>query len=96
MAKSDLGSAVFRIRTQEDLNPWERLADGIIAQAVADYRESVLILRSGRLKCPTKRLKRVNEVETFFRSRWFTQLADLDGDAVLQEVRRRVEMEVSA
>lgn len=94
--KSDkLTLAVSHVREQEDVSPWERLAGGIIAQAVVDYRASALVLRKGP-KCPTRRLKTVKEVETFFRSRWFTQLADLDGEDFLREIRRRVEMEVSA
>lgn len=96
MAKSKLGGAVYRVRLQEDANPWERLANGIIAQAVTDYRESVLLVRRGKRKCPTTRIKMVAEIDHFFHSRWFTQLADLDGDTVLQEVRRQVDMEVSA
>ena len=46
-------------------NPWERLANGIILQAVMDYR---LLEREEDLE----------EIEEFFRSDWFQVLTTLD------------------
>lgn len=57
------------------MTPYERLANAIIIQAVKDYR---------RTRNPADRA----ELESFFRSEWFSVLSRLDGDALLEQLQK--------
>ena len=58
---------------------WENLANAIIEQAVMDYRNPPNALEwSGYSD---------DEVEQFFRSRWFGTLTALDGDELLEKLK---------
>ena len=77
---------------------WENLANRIILQAVKDYRRARIILggkpgKSGKPKKsgePAKKYARstVLGVERFFQSRWFAQLTDVDGEMLLETLRK--------
>ena len=57
---------------------WEELANGIVLQAVKDYRASRR--RARKRKTAREARMRIREVEKFFHSRWFCQLTVIDGE----------------
>lgn len=63
-------------RTMQEMEPYERLAGAIILQAVSDYR----VIDS----------KYRNDVEDFFCSQWFEVLSKLDGEFLLEELRKEI------
>lgn len=75
MASKDLGE-----------NPYERLANGIILQAVSDYR-SVLrrIMRNPECKSA---LQDALALERFFHSGWYRILTEVDGDYLIDSLRK--------
>ena len=75
------------------MTPSETLANAIIEQAAKDYR---LALRYHFKHPESPKYKRdVQEIESFFRSDWYTALTDVDGENLIREIRRRVRMEVA-
>ena len=67
---------------------WEDLANAIILKAVDDYRRCRRLVRQ---KPDLKEAqKMIREVEQFFCSRWFCQLADLDGPQILDRLKKEV------
>ena len=92
------------------MEPYESLANGIIVQAVKDYREAIRFLKrhphtpdldteeakqdKRKRELIEKIIKNEGErddVERFFHSEWFELLSNLDGNALMRQVR---EMEV--
>ena len=72
-------------------DPYERLANAIILQAVTDYRVALK-----KIKAHPKNRDAINEaleIESFFRSGWYSQLTSVDGEYLrrLQEEVRRSE-----
>jgi len=67
---------------------WEKLAQAIILQAVEDYRKCRRLVR--RKPGQVEAQKMIREVEAFFRSRWFMQLSDTDGNQIIELLRREV------
>ncbi|MBQ9210523.1 MAG: hypothetical protein IJ153_02385 [Clostridia bacterium] len=69
----------------EGLFPEEALALAIALQAVADWRKAREVLR----RCPdhAPAFALLQETEVFFRSRWFHTLMDLEGEALLHQLR---------
>jgi hypothetical protein len=55
-------------------NPWERLANGIILQAVEDYRM-------------LENAEDLEEIEEFFRSEWFEVLTTLDPHYLIAQLK---------
>jgi len=64
------------------------LADAIILQAVADYRRARWKLRL--CKHHQEALETKTECERFFRSTWFSTLCGLDGEQLLQDLKREL------
>ena len=69
-------------------DPYERLANAIILQAVTDYR-SVLkkIRRNPKNKDSVDEALRI---ERFFRSDWYSQLTSVDGEYLIRRLRDEV------
>ena len=67
---------------------WEDLANGIIIQAVKDYRNARRRVRTKRDQKGARAT--IREVERFLRSRWYAQLTDLDGEILLERLRKEV------
>lgn len=71
----------------------ERLIFAIVAQAVRDYQRALRYLRlpaskkteSGEIA--HERLKK--DCEIFFRSKWYSQLCDLDAEELMATVKKR-------
>ena len=67
---------------------WQDLANAIILQAVDDYRKCRRLVR--RKPDQTEAQAMIREIEQFFRSRWFCQLADVDGIKIIEELKKEV------
>ena len=69
-------------------DPYERLANAIILQAVADYRVALK-----KIKAHPKDRKAINEaleIERFFRSGWYSQLTRVDGEYLIKRLQDEV------
>lgn len=67
---------------------YQNLINAIILRAVKDYRRAL----RGLQKYPHYPLfiKRKKDVEAFFRSQWFRDLCDLDGETMLRKLQKEV------
>ena len=69
-------------------DPYERLANAIILQAVTDYRAALK-----RIKRNPKNRETIDEamrVESFFRSGWYSQLTAVDGEYLIRRLQDEV------
>ena len=67
---------------------YERLANAIILQAVSDYRWALNIMRNKHPKTDRKEaLNVMREVETFFRSSFYSLLTTIDGEFLIKKLR---------
>lgn len=73
-----------------DITNYENLANAIILQAVKDYRMALKSLKAN----PRNRTAMADkdEIESFFRSDWFSVLTSVDGEMLI----RSLQMEVDA
>lgn len=67
------------------MSPYERLANAIILKAVDDYRRALRKLN--RCGDDINALHIVREVERFFRSKWFADLCNLDGEILIDRLK---------
>ena len=69
-------------------DPYERLANAIILQAASDYRRDLKKLK----KNPQNRdiLNEVLQIEKFFRSSWYQVLTTVDGEFLIQQLRKEI------
>ena len=76
------------------MNGYQALANGIIEQAVKDYRVAL----TRYFLCPQRQevQQDVAELKCFFTSEWFEALSELDGPSLMKRVHSMVRMEVSA
>ena len=63
------------------MNGWQALANGIVEQAVKDYRAALKTLR--RHPDSKAAMATAMEVERFFHSDWYGQLTTIDPDYLL-------------
>lgn len=66
-------------------NPYERLANGIVLQAVSDYRAALK-----KIKRNPKNREAVDEalqIEKFFRSQWYQVLTSVNGEYLINKIR---------
>lgn len=66
------------------LNPYEGLANGIVLQAVKDYRDANKKLARGRKNEDASRMKQ--ECLRFFRSGWFGALTTIDPELLIKKL----------
>lgn len=69
-------------------DPYERLANAIILQAVFDYRT---VLK--KIKAHPKNRQAIDEaleIERFFRSGWYQQLTSVDGDYLIRRLQDEI------
>lgn len=71
------------------LDPYDSLANGIILQAVKDYRDANKKLSRGRKNQAAQQMK--DECLRFFHSRWFTALTDVDPEFLVKKLDEEVE-----
>ena len=69
-------------------DPYERLANAIILQAVTDYRTALKKIR----KNPGNRdaIDEALRIERFFRSGWYSQLTSVDGEYLIRRLREEI------
>ena len=69
-------------------DPYERLANAIILQATSDYRRNLKKLK----KNPQNRevLNDVMQIEKFFRSHWYQVLTTVEGEFLIQKLRKEI------
>jgi len=70
------------------MNPYHELANAIIIQAVKDYRKALGTLKYYPWDETAKATR--DECERFFRSGWFGILTDLDGEVLIEKIRKEV------
>ena len=70
-------------------DPYENLANSIVLLAVKDYRDALKKLK----KWPRNEAAQIMkaEVERFFRSAWYRELASVDGEYLISKLQAEVE-----
>ena len=69
-------------------DPYERLANAIVLQAVSDYRVALK-----KIKAHPKNREEISEaleIEKFFRSGWYSQLTDVDGEYLIRRLQDEI------
>ena len=69
-------------------DPYERLANAIVLQAVSDYR-----LALKKIKAHPKNREAISEaleIEKFFRSGWYSILTDVDGEYLIRRLQDEI------
>ena len=66
---------------------YENLANAIILQAVKDYKRALGILKYNPRHYEA--LKRKREIEKFFRSAWFSDLTEADGEMIMESIKAK-------
>ena len=66
-------------------DPYERLANAIILQAVTDYRAALKQIR--RNPKNQEAIDEAMRVESFFRSGWYSQLTAVDGEYLIRRLQ---------
>ena len=69
-------------------NPYEKLANAIVLQAVSDYRAALKKVK----KNPKNRdaIDGVLQIEKFFRSNWYQTLTSVDGEYLIERLRKEI------
>lgn len=68
----------------KEIKSYQRLANGVILQAVADYRKAL----RGKLVIPGQSPERtIKELESFFKSEWFRMLSKIDGETLMNKIK---------
>ncbi len=71
---------------RDGLDPYEALANAVVLQAVNDYRDAVKKLSCGRKNVAAQAMK--EECESFFKSSYFNQFTELDGNTLLSRLEK--------
>ena len=69
-------------------DPYERLANAIVLQAVSDYRVALK-----KIKAYPKNREAISEaleIEKFFRSGWYSILTDVDGEYLIRRLQDEI------
>ena len=69
-------------------DPYERLANAIVLQAVSDYRVALK-----KIKAHPKNREAISEaleIEKFFRSGWYSILTDVDGEYLIRRLQDEI------
>ncbi len=74
--------------SSRSLDPYERLGNAIIIQAVKDYRKELKRLRKNR--CAGSAGAEVKSIEKFFHSQLFGVLTNIDPDELIRKIREEV------
>ena len=68
------------------MHPYEYLANAIVEMAAKDYRKTIRVLK----KNPKgkKAMVLAMDCEDFFKSAWFSTLTELDGEWLMNKLRK--------
>ena len=69
-------------------DPYENLANAVIAQAAADYRR--LLKRAQKNPANREALDEALQVERFFRSGWYQRLTNVDGEFLICKLQEDI------
>ena len=72
------------------MDPYEKLANAIVLQAVKDWRNAVRRLKRHPKNRDARERKEASE--RFFQSGWFQVLTDVDGDMLLKKLKEEVKI----
>ena len=67
------------------MNPYQLLANAIVAQAAQDYKEALLAWAKN--KRDEDSILEKKDLEEFFLSGWFGILSDLDGEVLMKKIQ---------
>ena len=73
---------------QDNLDPYESLANAIVLQAVKDYRDAMKKLSRGRSNKTAEATR--DECLRFFRSGWFSVLTSVDPEYLIRKLNEEV------
>lgn len=80
-----LASATVELAVKDyKMDPYRKLANGIVIQAAMDYREARRLLQKN--PDDAKMLKQKRSAEQFFRSQWCVFLTPADGRLILKKL----------
>ena len=70
------------------MDPYEKLANAIVILAANDYRSALKRLK----KTPRNREAKAaaSDLERFFRSGWYSALTSVDGEYLIENIRKEV------
>lgn len=70
------------------MDPYEKLANAIVLLAAKDYRSALKCLK----KTPRNREAKAaaSDLERFFRSGWYSALTSVDGEYLIENIRKEV------
>ena len=69
-------------------DPYENLANAVIAQAAEDYRR--LLKRAKKNPANREALDEALQVERFFRSGWYQRLTNVDGEFLIRKLQENI------
>ena len=78
-----------KIKEEVNYDPYEELGNAIVIQACHDYKKAYKqsLRRSGIVGEADEELA---ELEEFFRSDWYKQLTEVDGEYLMERLRNEV------
>lgn len=72
-----------------EYEPYENLANAIIVLAAKDYRSA--LRRQKRHPGNRETQNTINRLERFFRSAWYEVLTDVEGEYLIERIKKQVE-----
>lgn len=69
-------------------DPYENLANAVIAQAAEDYRR--LLKRAKKNPAHREALDEALQIERFFRSSWYQRLTNVDGECLIHRLQAEI------
>ena len=69
-------------------NPYERLANAIVLQAVADYRAALKKVKHNPGNQDA--IHEALQLEKFFRSQWYEMLTKVDGEYLIRRLQEEI------
>ena len=69
-------------------DPYENLANAVIAQAAEDYRR--LLKQAKKNPANQEALNEALQIERFFRSGWYQRLTNVDGEFLIHKLQEDI------
>ncbi|MCF2642386.1 hypothetical protein I6E50_08195 [Roseburia hominis] len=77
------------------MEAYRNLADAVIVMAAEDYQHYLKQILTNPEKVDRKMLKHFRQTEIFFHSRYYHCLTDVDGDYLLDRLRKQVYSDIN-
>lgn len=75
----------------DEIAAYERLANAIVSRAARDY--SLALKAQKRNPENTNVMRIISDCERFFRSEYYRILTDIDGEWLMDQIRKKIEAE---